>query len=66
MKSTFRIHFLLLTLVYIAGFTFIEFFIRDPVRYYNLGVFMSLSGIYASWYVGGKKTLVYVTFFNLL
>ncbi len=51
--------------MYILAYLAVEIVVVNPIRLYNFCVFLSLSGIYFSWLMGGRKTLVYVTFFNL-
>lgn len=54
-----------LAFVYVAAYICVERFVEDPIRHYNFCVFLSLSGIFFSWLVGGKRTMYYVLFFNL-
>jgi len=54
-----------LVFVYLLAFLYVELFIDDPIRHYNFCIFLSLSGIYFSWLIGGKRTMYYVAFFNI-
>ncbi len=51
--------------MYILVYLGVEMLVDNPIRMYNFCVFLSLSGVYFSWLLGGKKAMVYVTFFNL-
>lgn len=54
----------LLAILYVLGYILIESLLRNSVQLYIFTVFLSLSGIYFSWFIGGKGTLRYVAFFN--
>ncbi len=55
----------LLAAIYVLAYMVVELMIVDPIRHYNFCVFLSLSGIYFSWLIGGKRTMMYVAFFNI-
>jgi len=54
-----------LAALYVLAYLAIEIFVEDPIRYYNFCVLLSLSGIYFSWSLGGRRAMVYVAFFNI-
>ncbi|MEI6125831.1 MAG: histidine kinase [Pseudomonadota bacterium] len=51
--------------MYGLAFLFVELFIDNPIRHYNFCVFLSLSGIFFSWLIGGRRAMYYVAFFNI-
>lgn len=56
---------LLLALGYIVTYVGMEFLIQNPIRLYIYNVFLALSGIYFAWFLGGRRTMIYVAFFNV-
>lgn len=54
-----------LAVLYTLAYGFIELHVQNPIRYYIFSVFLSLSGIYFSWFLGGRRTMFFVAFFNL-
>lgn len=59
-----RLNIGVLAAVYTVAYLVVEIFVDNPIRLYNFCVFLSLSGIYFSWLVGGRKAMTYVAFFN--
>lgn len=59
-----RLNIGVLAAVYTVAYLAVEIFVDNPIRLYNFCVFLSLSGIYFSWLVGGRKAMTYVAFFN--
>ncbi|MBU0996284.1 MAG: histidine kinase [Proteobacteria bacterium] len=55
-----------LSLMYVLGYVLIESLLQNSVQLYIFTVFLALSGIYFSWFIGGKWTMRYVAFFNVL
>lgn len=51
--------------IYVLAYVAVELVVQDPIRHYNFCVFLSLSGIYFSWFIGGRRTMFYVAFFNI-
>ncbi len=60
-----NIHLGLLALFYIFAYVVIESLVQNYIQLYIFTVFLALSGIYFSWFRGGKWTMAYVAFFNL-
>ncbi|MCP4713538.1 MAG: histidine kinase, partial [Deltaproteobacteria bacterium] len=60
------INFVYLAALYILAYLAVEILVSDPIRHYNFCVFLALSGIYFSWFIGGRRTMAYVAFFNIL
>ncbi len=54
-----------LAVMYVTAYLAVELLIKDPIRHYNFCVFLSLSGIFFSWLIGGRRTMFYVAFFNM-
>jgi hypothetical protein len=54
-----------LAAIYVVAYLAIEILVEDPIRYYNFCVLLSLSGIYFSWFLGGRRAMIYVAFFNV-
>lgn len=54
-----------LAATYVVAYLAIEILVEDPIRYYNFCVLLSLSGIYFSWFLGGRRAMIYVAFFNV-
>lgn len=54
-----------LALLYILVYLGIDFFIENAIRYYIFCIVLVVSSLYFSWYLGGKETMLYVTFFNI-
>lgn len=59
------INLLFLAGMYVLAYVAVELVVQDPIRHYNFCVFLSLSGIYFSWFIGGRRTMFYVAFFNM-
>ncbi len=56
---------LFLALAYILTYLAMEFLIENPIRLYIYNVFLALSGIYFAWFFGGRRSMIYVAFFNV-
>ncbi len=56
---------LYLALGYICIYLGMEFLIQNPIRLYIYNVFLALSGIYFAWFFGGRRSMIYVAFFNI-
>ncbi len=56
---------LYLALGYILTYLAMEFLVQNPIRLYIYNVFLALSGIYFAWFFGGRRTMIYVAFFNI-
>lgn len=56
---------LFLVLGYILTYLAMEVLIQNPIRLYIYNVFLALSGIYFAWFLGGRRTMLYVAFFNI-
>ncbi|MGE4298404.1 MAG: ATP-binding protein [Desulfovibrionaceae bacterium] len=55
----------LLVLSYILIYLLIDLTVDNLIRYYIFCIFLVVSSLYFSWYLGGKETMLYVTFFNI-
>ena len=55
----------LLALSYILIYLLIDLTVDNLIRYYIFCIFLVVSSLYFSWYLGGKETMLYVTFFNI-
>lgn len=55
----------LLAFVYVAMFVIIDLSVENIIRYYIFSVFLVVSSLYFSWYLGGRQTMLYVAFFNV-
>lgn len=60
-----NIHLGILALLYVLAYLGIESLLQNSVQLYIFTVFLALSGIYFSWFMGGKWTMLYVAFFNI-
>ena len=54
-----------LALMYILAYVYVEIYYPGAVRSYMFTVLLAISGIYFSWFMGGKHTMGYVAFFNI-
>ena len=54
-----------LALLYIVAYAAIESLVQNYFQLYIFTVLLALSGVYFSWFRGGKWTMAYVAFFNL-
>ncbi len=59
------INLLFLAVLYVLAYLAVELLVQDPVRHYNFCVLLSVSGIYFSWFIGGRRAMYYVAFFNI-
>lgn len=64
-KRASRMHWRFIAAVYLAAYLGVELFAQNPVQVYIFVVFLALSGIYFSWFMGGMRTMRYVGFFSL-
>ena len=55
----------LLAVAYVLLYILIDSFVDTVVRHYIFSIFLVISSLYFSWYLGGKETMLYVTFFNI-
>lgn len=60
-----RVHPLLLALGYVAVYVLLELLVQNPIRLYIYNVLLAMSGIYFAWFLGGKRAMGYVAFFNI-
>lgn len=57
--------FAYIMLFYVLVYLGIEWFVENQIRLYIYNVFLSLSGVYFAWVLGGKMVMRYVAFFNI-
>jgi len=51
--------------MYILIYLYVEIYFPGSVRSYMFTVLLAVSGIYFSWFTGGKQSMGYVAFFNI-
>ena len=60
-----QIHPLVLGMCYVAVYLAMELLVHNPIRFYIYNVILAMSGVYFAWFLGGKKAMGYVAFFNI-